>query len=157
MAHLLGRQVMDVSPLLRPESWGLASSPHGQVQPGLTQDPHPGGGRVTWHTASRPQLARAMRAPRLGGLDSQQLILKKLLHRAGKFVPKMHLKPRLEQQGAGDALKCNPHSGEREKEHTPILPNCVQATPAKTADSMETCARVMQDRQAGGHRRSLAL
>ena len=84
MAHLLGRQVMDVSPLLRPESCG-------QVQPGLTQDPRPGGGRVTWHTASRPQLARAMRAPRLGGLDSQQLILKKLLHRAGKFVPKMHL------------------------------------------------------------------
>ena len=39
MAHLPGRQVVDVSPLLHPESRGPASSPHGQVQPGLTQDP----------------------------------------------------------------------------------------------------------------------
>lgn len=87
MAHFPGRQVVDVSPLLRPESRGPASSPHGQVQPGLTQDPRSGGGPVTWHTASRPQLARAMRAPRPGGLNSQRLILKKLLHRAGKVCP----------------------------------------------------------------------
>lgn len=75
-------QVPSIALVRAPDSasLGQASSPHGQVQPGLTQDPRPGGGPVTWHTASRPQLARAMRAPRLGGLNSQQLILKKLLH-----------------------------------------------------------------------------
>lgn len=87
MAHLPGRQVVDVSPLLHPESRGPASSPHGQVQPGLTQDPRPGDGPVAWHTASRPQLARAVRTPRPGGLNSQQLILKIQLHRAGKVCP----------------------------------------------------------------------
>lgn len=87
MARLPGRQVVDVSPLLRPESRGLASSPHGQMQPGLTRDSRPAGGPVTWHAASRPQLARATRAPLLGGLNSQQLILKNLLRRVGKVCP----------------------------------------------------------------------
>ena len=87
MVRLPPGQVVDVSPLLRPESRGLASSPHGQMQPGLTQDSRPGGGPVTWHAASRPQLARATRAPLLGGLNSQQLMLKKTAPPSGESLP----------------------------------------------------------------------
>ena len=57
----------------------------------------------------------------------------------------MHLKPRLAQQGAGDALKCNPRSGEQKKERTPILLNCMQATPAKTLQIPWKCVQELRE------------